>query len=113
MNVHPINSLIAVFVSALLSYGLWTMEGPLQNYVAVGSFLYFSATLAPAIGVDFVHARRAVNLRLVCWVFFVIALFINVLFALLPIGATLYIIGSAVTFLAFVFIANGLYGTRQ
>ena len=40
MRLNPVNALIAVLLGAVLSYGLWSLEGPLRNYVAAGSAIW-------------------------------------------------------------------------
>lgn len=45
MKIHPVNFMIAVAVSALVAYGLWSIDGPLKNFVAVGSFVFFCRNL--------------------------------------------------------------------
>lgn len=113
MNIRPINFMIAIFASALIAYMLSTVEGSLQNYVVVGSFLFLAGTLTPAIGIEFSYARRATNLRMICGIFFTIGLLINGICTLLQVGPTTYIIGSALTFLLFAFVANAVYGAHQ
>lgn len=113
MNIRLINFIVALFFSALISYGLWSVDGPLHNYVAIGSFLFLAGTLVPAIGIEFEYARRAVNLRMTCGVFFGVGLIFNLICALLQVGTTIYIISSAIVFLVFVLIANGVYAVRQ
>lgn len=49
MRLNPVNALIAVLLGAVLSYGLWSLDGPLRNYVAAGSAIFFIATLLPLL----------------------------------------------------------------
>ena len=73
MRLNPVNALIAVLLGAVLSYGLWSLDGPLRNYVAAGSAIFFIATLLPLLLGGYASARRGVNLRVVSGVFFGIA----------------------------------------
>ena len=113
MKINPVNSLVAVFVGALLAYALWSMGGDIRNYVAVGAFVFFVGTLLPLIGGSYDYPRSAVNLRVVAGVFFVLGLIINVLAALLDFSATAYIIISALVFVIYVFIGNAIYNAKQ
>lgn len=113
MKINPVNSLVAVLLAALLAYTLWSMGGNIQNYIAVGSFVFFITTLLPLIGGSYEHPRRAVNLRVVAGVFLALGIAINVLAALLDLSPTAYIISSALAFLIYVFIANAIYNTKQ
>ncbi len=113
MQIHPANFLIAVAISALIAYGLWSMDGSLKAYVAIGSFAYCAGTLGPAIGINLEFARNATNLRVVCVVFFMIGLALNLTFALIGSSQTLYILICAISFLVYVFLANSLYNAKQ
>ncbi|MEI7429378.1 MAG: hypothetical protein WCL27_02910 [Betaproteobacteria bacterium] len=113
MKVNPVNFLVAIAISALLAFGLWSLDGELRNHVAVGGFVFLAGTLAPGIGIEFELARRAVNLRLVSIVFFVIGLVINAVFSLINLSSTTYTIVSAVVFLLYVLLANAIYSAKQ
>ena len=113
MRVNPINFAVALGIAALLAYGFWSIESALRNFIAVGSFVYLSGTLLPAMGIVFELPRRTVNLRLVCMLFFVLGLVINGAFAAIDFSSVAYVIVSAVTFLLFIFIANAIYAARQ
>ena len=113
MKIQPVNFLIAIALSALLSYGLWSMDAPLKNYIAVGAFVFLAGTLTPCIGILDEQARRAVNLKVLCAVFFLLGLVENVAFSLLDASATFYIITCSISFLIFVFLANSTYSSRQ
>jgi hypothetical protein len=113
MKINPVNVLLAVLVSAIMAFGLWSFDGELKNYVAVGAFFFFAGTLLPMIGGGFESARRGLNLRTVSSVFFVLGLMVNGFFAMLGLSATAYVIVSALVFLVYVFLANAIYSARQ
>ncbi|WP_153111219.1 hypothetical protein [Propionivibrio limicola] len=113
MKINPVNFLIAVLVSAILAYALWSFGGDLKNYVAIGAFVFFAGTLAPMIGGSFELSRNSTNLRVTSAVFFVLGLIINGLFSMITFPATAYIVVSAIAFLLYVFLANAVYGARQ
>ena len=107
------NLLIALTISALIAYGLWAAGDDLKNYVGIGCFAYLAGTLCPAIGIQYEFQRSALNLRVVCGVFFVLGLAVNIGFALMGSSPTAYILTSAISFLVYLFLGNIIYGTRQ
>lgn len=113
MKINPVNSFIAVVLSALLAYALWSIEAGIRNYVAVGTFVFCAGTLLPLMGGSYGNERRGINLRVVSGIFLGLGLAINVVFPLLEFSATAYIIVSALTFLVYAFVANSNYGTQQ
>lgn len=113
MKVNPVNSLIAVMLSTIMAYGLWSLGGELKNYVAVGAFVFFVGTLLPLIGGGYGQTRNGVNLRVVSGTFFVLGLVVNSVFGIFSFSATAYIVTSALIFLVYVFIANAVFGAKQ
>lgn len=113
MKINPVNFLIALLVSAILAYALWSFGGDLKNYVAIGAFVFFAGTLVPMIGGSFELSRNGNNLRIASAVFFVLGLSINGLFSMIAFSATAYIVVSAIVFLLYVFLANAVYRVRQ
>lgn len=113
MTLRMTNFLIALAVSGLLAYGIWSLDGSLRNYIAVGSFAYFAGTLVPAIGIEYEYSRRAANVRVVCGSFFVVGLLANLVYSFVGSSPILYIIGSAICFLLYMFIANAIYSVKQ
>jgi hypothetical protein len=113
MKINPVNSLIAIVLSSILAYALWSLGGDLKNYVVVGAFAFFAGTLVPLIGGSYESAPSGVNLRVVSGVFFVLGLVINSVFGIFSFSATAYIVTSALVFLVYAFIANALYGAKQ
>lgn len=113
MKLHPVNLIIAILFSAVAAYGLWSIDGVLKDYIAIGSFAYFVATLAPAIALLIDSGRRAVNFRLVCTVFFVLGLLGNLIFSYVPSSVTFYLVSNLIVFILYVFLANSIFSSRQ
>lgn len=113
MQLNLVNSLIAILVSAILAYALWSLDGELKNYVAIGGFVFFAGTLFPMIGGSYQFARSGVNLRIVSGVFFGLGVVINGVFSIASLSATAYIVISSLTFLTYIFLANAVFGTGQ
>ena len=113
MRVHPVNFLVAIVISMLIAWGLWSLDGALRNYVAFGAMAFLAGTLIPCIGVSYESGRNAINFRIASGLFFVIGLLINSVFAVLDAGQTAYIIISATAFLIYVAAGNAVYGAKQ
>jgi hypothetical protein len=108
MRINTLNIAISVLISALVAYGFWCIGGGLAKYLAVGSFLYLSGTLAPAIGLSSANARVAVNQKAISGLFFLVGLAINAVFALFASSSVIYILLSAISYLIFIVIINTL-----
>lgn len=113
MKANIVNVLVAVFVSALTAYGLWNIENELKGYIAVGTFVFMASTLVPMIGGSYEYTRNAVNLRVVCAIFFVFGVGTNLFFSLVGMSAVSYIITISLLFLIYVFIGNAIYNAKQ
>lgn len=113
MKTGLVNSMVAVLLAALASYALWSVGGNIQNYIAVGSFVFFFSTLLPLIGGAYEYPRNAINLRIVAGIFFALGVVINALAALLDFSPTAYIIISALIFFIYVLVANAIYNAKQ
>ena len=113
MKINPVNALIAFLLSALIAYALWSLDGALSNYVAVGAFVFLVATLVPLIGGSYERERNGFNLRVTSGVFCAVGLLDNIVFVSFDLSATAYIVVTAVLFLVYVLLANVVYGARQ
>jgi hypothetical protein len=108
-----VNFLVALAISMLIAYGLWSLDGALKNYVALGGMAFLAGTLIPCIGLHYETGRNATNFRVTSGLFFVIGLLINSVFAFLDSGQAAYVVISATVFLIFVVTGNAIYGARQ
>jgi len=114
MKVHAVNLLIAIAVSALLTYGVISVDANvLKGAIGLGPFIFLASTLSMAIGVSFENPRVSVNVKLVSAIFFVVALCLNLVFAFISFSQTSYIITSGVIFFLYVLVANSIYGAKQ
>ena len=114
MNFNPVNLLIAFVISALVTYGLTSLDSnSMQLAIGIGSFIFLASTLSLAFGVGFENERAGTNIRVVSGVFFVVALLVNLLFSFVQLSPVSYIITCGITFLIYVLIANGIYSAKQ
>lgn len=113
MKLNPLNVVIAILISLLLAYALWSFDGALKNYVAIGAFVFFACTLVPCLAHSDGVTRRLLNLRVVATVFFLIGLAINAIFSFVSNSGTTYVVINGLSFLVYVFVANNVYTARQ
>jgi hypothetical protein len=114
MRIHPVNFLIALLISALLTFGLVSLDANLlKGATGIGSFIFSALTLALALGVTFENARAAVNLKVLSLLFFVLGLGVHLLFAFLWSSLVGYVICSGIAYLVHLLLAQSLYGARQ
>lgn len=114
MRIHALNIVIAVGISALLAYGLWQLgAGAIRGTVAVGGFAFLASTLTCAIALRYADARVGVSVRAVGWIFFVVALGLNLGFALAGASQPIYLITCGIAFLVFLLAANGVFSAAQ
>jgi len=114
MRVHLVNTLVALAVTALITFGISSIDGnTLKGQIGIGSFIFIASTLVFAIGITFDNVRMGINVRLISWIFFVVGLLLNLLFALVAFSQTSYIITSGVVFLIYVLVANSIFSAKQ
>lgn len=111
MNVNPVNLLAALIVSALLSFGIYSIDNaaPLKMLFTSGSLLFFTSTLSIAIGCNFTSTRAGVNIKIVAMLFFIVAFIFNLFWVIFGFSQTSYIIVGGILFLIYIVVANGVY----
>lgn len=114
MKINPLNCLIAFLIGALLTYGLVALDSNMmKGLIGIGAFIFIVSTLTGAIGVIFDEARIGVNLRILSFFFFMVALLINLFFAILSTSQTGYVVTCGVVFLIYVLIAQAIFSAKQ
>jgi len=114
MKINPLNCLISVLIGALLTYGLVTLNSnTMKLLTGIGAFIFLASTLTSAIGITFSETRKGVNVRILSFVFFTVALFINLFFAILSTSQTGYIVTCGILFLLYLYIAQAIYSAEQ
>lgn len=70
MKINFVQTTIAIAVSLLLAYGLYSFrDSENKILLSAGSFVFFAATLALTIGVSFELPRTTTNIKMVAGVF--------------------------------------------
>ena len=115
MKVNVFYSTIAVCISALISYGVYSFCQSENNLLlAVGSFLFIGFPLILAMGVSSDLSKSSVNMKVLMVVCFLITLIINVIFACLAsFLIPLYIILNGIITLVFFLIYHSIYSSKQ
>ena len=110
MKIHSIQTIIAMAISLLISYGLYSYHsGENKTMLCLGSFVFMATSLAMTIGASFESPRTTINIRVVSGIFFFIALSINLFYLFQPdFSKTSYIIFNGIPFLIFALLAVSL-----
>ena len=63
MKLNVVQTMIAIAISGLISYGLYSFHGSENKIVlSLGSFVFLATTLVIAIGVNFEQPRTTTNI---------------------------------------------------
>ena len=102
MKLNVVKTIIAIAVSVLIAYGLYSFHDS-ENKVllSLGSFVFLGMTLVIAIGVNFEQPRTTTNIRVVSGIFFTIALISNLIFSSFTFSIPSYIITNGILLLIF------------
>ena len=114
MKLNFVPTIIAIAVSLLIAYGLYTFHDSENKIVlSLGSFVFLGMTLVIAIGVNFEQPRTTTNIRVVSGIFFTIALISNLIFSSFTFSIPSYIITNGILLLIFVLTTYSLNKANQ
>lgn len=114
MKINAVKTIIAVLISALISYGLYRMyDGSHGLLLCLGSFLSLAAMLITTIGATFKQGRTSVNIKVVAGIFFLISLISNLIFSFKNFSESGYIITNGIILLIFVLTTYSIYSARK
>lgn len=114
MKIDFVKTLIAFAVSALITYGLFSIsENENKLFLSYGSFIFLAITLASTIGVNFNFSRTTTNIRVVSGIFFIIALISNIVFSFFNFSIPSYVITNGILLLIFVLIVYSINKVKQ
>jgi hypothetical protein len=101
--------IIAIAMSALISFGFYSMDIESNKLlIAIGGFVFFAITLACTIGIQFETAGVSTNVRVLSSIFFVVGLVSHVVFSFFSSSVPLYVIVNGIVLLVYALIVNGL-----
>jgi hypothetical protein len=114
MKLNFVPTIIAIALSALIAYGLYSFhDSENKILLSLGSFVFLVTTLVIAIGVNFEQPRTTTNIRVVSGIFFVIALASNLIFSFFTFSTPSYLITNGILLLIFALIAYSINKAKQ
>jgi hypothetical protein len=114
MKINFVPTIIAIAVSLLISYGLYSFNST-QNKIllSAGSFMFLATALVMTIGISFELPRTTTNVRAVSGLFFTIALIGNLIFTFINFSIPSYVIINGILLLVFLLIAYSINKAKQ
>ncbi|MCC7332521.1 MAG: hypothetical protein IT232_07935 [Flavobacteriales bacterium] len=114
MKINFVQTIIAIAVSLLIAYGLYSFHDS-ENKILLssGSFVFLATTLVMTIGASFELPRTTTNIRVVSGIFFAVALVSNLIFSFVTFSVPLYIIANGILILIFLLIIYSIANAKQ
>ena len=114
MKLNFVQTIIAIAVSLLIAYGLYSLhDSENKLLLSLGSFIFLATTLATTIGINFEQSRTTTNIRVVSGIFFTIAFVSNLIFSISKFKPPSYVIINGILLLIFVLIAYSINKAQQ
>ena len=114
MKLNVVQTIIAIAVSLLIAYGLYSFhDSENRLLLSLGSFVFLATTLVTTIGVNFEQSRTTTNIRVVSGIFFTIAFVSNLIFSISKFSPPSYVIINGILLLIFVLIAYSINKAKQ
>ena len=113
MKINFAQTIIALAVSLLISYGLYSFhDSENKILLSAGSFVFLAIALVMTIGASFNLPRTTTNIRVVSGIFFAMAFISNLFFTFIDFSISSYVIINGIMFLAFIFIVYSINSAR-
>ena len=114
MKVNFVQTIIAIAVSLLIAYGLYSFhDSENKILLSAGSFVFLATALVMTIGASFELPRTTTNIRVVSGIFFAIALISNLIFAFINFSVPSYVIINGILLLVFILIVYSINRAKQ
>lgn len=114
MKLNFVQTIIAIAVSLLIAYGLYSFHRSENKILlSAGSFVFLATALIMTIGASFEHPRTTTNIRVVSGIFFTIALISNLIFTFINFPVPSYIIINGILLLVFILIVYSINKAKQ
>jgi len=114
MKINFVQTFIAIAVSLLISYGLYSFhESDNKILLSAGAFIFLAITLIVTIGVKFELSGTTTNVKVVSGIFFVIALICSLIFAFINFSVPIYVITNGILLLVFILIIYSINKAKQ
>ena len=93
MKVNGITTIIALAISAIVSYCLYSWcKSDNQILLDIGSFVYCATTLIFTMSVSFESKRTTTNIRFLSGTFLALGIISNAIFTFVQFGSPIYIL---------------------
>ena len=114
MKINFVQTIIAIAVSLLIAYGLYSFHSSENKILlSAGSFVFLATALVMTIGASFELPRTTTNIKVVSGIFFVIALISNLIFTFINFSVPSYVIINGILLLVFILIAHSINKAKQ
>ncbi len=114
MKLNFLQTIIAIAVSILIAYGLYSFHSSENKILlSAGSFVFLAVTLIITIGASFELPRTTTNVKVVSGIFFAIALISNLIFTFISFSVPSYVIINGILLLVFILIAYSINKAKQ
>lgn len=114
MKINFVQTIIAIAVSLLIAYGLYSFhDSENKILLSAGSFVFLAITLVFSIGINFQLPRTTTNVRVVSGIFFAVALISNLIFTFVAFSVPSYVITNGILLLVFILIAYSINKAKQ
>jgi hypothetical protein len=114
MKINFVQTIIAIAVSLLIAYGLYSFhDSENKILLSAGSFVFLAITLIFSIGTSFQLPRTTTNVRVVSGIFFAVALISNLIFTFVAFSVPSYVITNGIFLLVFILIAYSINKAKQ
>jgi hypothetical protein len=114
MKINFVQTIIAIAVSLLIAYGLYSFHSSENKILlSAGSFVFLATALVMTIGASFELPRTTTNIKVVSGIFFVIALISNLIFTFINFSVPSYVIINGILLLVFILIAYSINKAKQ
>lgn len=109
MKLNPITTIIAMAISAIIAYCLYSWcKSDNQILLSIGGFLSLFVTFMFTIGVSFEQNRTTTNIRFLSGVFFAFAFISNMIFAFLQFSVPAYVLVNGILLLIWLLVVYGI-----
>ena len=114
MKINIVQSVIAIAVSLLIAYGLYSFHNSENKILlSAGSFVFLATSLVMTIGASFELPSTKINISVVSGIFFAIALISNLIFTFINFSTPSYVIINGILMLVFILIAYSINKAKQ
>ena len=114
MKINFVQTIIAIAMSLLISYGLYSFhDSENKLLLSAGGFVFLATTLLLTIGTSFEFPRTTTNIRVVSGIFFAVALISNLIFTFIAFSVPSYGITNGILLLVFILIAYSINKAKQ